>query len=105
MKPDDHSVVEGETITLECRATGRPQPQLSWTKNDLQLPQDPRLNVLSRGKLAAYKNTMHNDEVFSYQNLALLPFIPFPEFAIPYPFCLSIIECHLIILVYRKRSC
>ena len=50
LPPDDFSVEHGQTISLECRASGSPQPVLTWSKNDLALPRDPRFNALARGQ-------------------------------------------------------
>lgn len=50
-KPEDQIVAESESVTLECQSGGFPRPQVTWTKNDLPLPRDPRLNVRSSGAL------------------------------------------------------
>ena len=37
--PQNYAVVQGESIALECRAVGTPTPTITWTLNDLPLPQ------------------------------------------------------------------
>lgn len=42
----------GESVTLECSATGQPQPRVSWTKADrTPLPNDARINITPSGGL------------------------------------------------------
>lgn len=42
----------GESVTLECSATGQPQPRVSWTKGDrTPLPSDSRINITPSGGL------------------------------------------------------
>lgn len=42
----------GESVTLECSATGQPQPRVSWTKGDrTPLPNDARINITPSGGL------------------------------------------------------
>lgn len=42
----------GESVTLECSATGQPQPRVSWTKGDrTPLPSDTRINITPSGGL------------------------------------------------------
>lgn len=42
----------GESVTLECSATGQPQPRVSWTKGDRSpLPNDARINITPSGGL------------------------------------------------------
>lgn len=50
-KPLDVSVSEETNITFACTATGYPRPILRWTKNDLPLPADSRIQVTSAGAL------------------------------------------------------
>lgn len=39
-------------MTLECSATGQPQPRVSWTKGDQSpLPNDARINITPSGGL------------------------------------------------------
>ncbi|KAM9570917.1 peroxidasin-like isoform 1-T2 [Salvelinus alpinus] len=50
--PQNTEVLVGESITLECSATGQPQPRVSWTKGDrTPLPTDARINITPSGGL------------------------------------------------------
>ena len=44
--PSDTRVLAGATFTLQCRAFATRSDSLRWTRNDLDLPRDPRINVL-----------------------------------------------------------
>ena len=42
----------GESVTLECSATGHPVPRITWTKGDqTPVPEDPRVRVTPSGGL------------------------------------------------------
>lgn len=43
--------IQGNTITLKCRASGRPSPLILWTKEDVQLTTGPRIKVTAAGDL------------------------------------------------------
>lgn len=43
--------IQGNTITLKCRASGRPSPLILWTKEDVQLTTGPRVKVTAIGDL------------------------------------------------------
>ncbi|CAM4650438.1 unnamed protein product [Leuciscus chuanchicus] len=46
IQPQNTEVLVGESVTLECSATGQPQPRVTWTKGDhTALPVDPRINI------------------------------------------------------------
>uniref|UniRef100_A0A452IFZ4 Uncharacterized protein n=1 Tax=Gopherus agassizii TaxID=38772 RepID=A0A452IFZ4_9SAUR len=50
--PQNTEVLVGESVTLECSATGHPQPRITWTKSDrTPLPNDPRITITSSGGL------------------------------------------------------
>uniref|UniRef100_A0A8C7KP07 Peroxidasin n=1 Tax=Oncorhynchus kisutch TaxID=8019 RepID=A0A8C7KP07_ONCKI len=52
IQPQNTEVLVGESITLECSATGQPQPRVSWTKGDrTPLPTDARINITPSGGL------------------------------------------------------
>ncbi|NXU05392.1 PXDN protein, partial [Buphagus erythrorhynchus] len=50
--PQNTEVLVGESVTLECSATGHPQPRITWTKGDrTPLPNDPRVTITPSGGL------------------------------------------------------
>ncbi|XP_058033746.1 peroxidasin homolog isoform X1 [Ahaetulla prasina] len=50
--PQNTEVLVGESVTLECSATGHPQPRITWTKGDrTPLPNDPRITITPSGGL------------------------------------------------------
>ncbi|NWS49913.1 PXDN protein, partial [Probosciger aterrimus] len=50
--PQNTEVLVGESVTLECSATGHPQPRITWTKADrTPLPVDPRITITPSGGL------------------------------------------------------
>lgn len=52
IQPQNTEVLVGESVTLECSATGQPQPRVTWTKGDhTALPADPRINITPSGGL------------------------------------------------------
>ncbi|XP_067224184.1 peroxidasin homolog isoform X4 [Chanodichthys erythropterus] len=52
IQPQNTEVLVGESVTLECSATGQPQPRVTWTKGDhTALPSDPRINITPSGGL------------------------------------------------------
>uniref|UniRef100_H3CS91 Peroxidasin n=1 Tax=Tetraodon nigroviridis TaxID=99883 RepID=H3CS91_TETNG len=52
IQPQNTEVLVGESVTLECSATGQPQPRVSWTKGDRSpLPSDARINITPSGGL------------------------------------------------------
>uniref|UniRef100_A0A8C9ZPM8 Peroxidasin n=1 Tax=Sander lucioperca TaxID=283035 RepID=A0A8C9ZPM8_SANLU len=52
IQPQNTEVLVGESVTLECSATGQPQPRVSWTKGDrTPLPSDARINITPSGGL------------------------------------------------------
>uniref|UniRef100_H2S2E8 Peroxidasin n=1 Tax=Takifugu rubripes TaxID=31033 RepID=H2S2E8_TAKRU len=52
IQPENTEVLVGESVTLECSATGQPQPRVSWTKGDQSpLPNDARINITPSGGL------------------------------------------------------
>ncbi|KAM6221084.1 peroxidasin homolog [Rhynchocyon petersi] len=52
IQPQNTEVLVGESVTLECSATGHPQPRITWTKGDrTPLPTDPRVNITPSGGL------------------------------------------------------
>uniref|UniRef100_A0A9J8AZI0 Peroxidasin n=1 Tax=Cyprinus carpio carpio TaxID=630221 RepID=A0A9J8AZI0_CYPCA len=52
IQPQNTEVLVGESVTLECSATGQPQPRVTWTKGDhTALPVDPRINITPSGGL------------------------------------------------------
>ncbi|PNJ20156.1 PXDN isoform 5 [Pongo abelii] len=52
IQPQNTEVLVGESVTLECSATGHPPPRISWTRGDrTPLPVDPRVNITPSGGL------------------------------------------------------
>ncbi|XP_069798458.1 hemicentin-1 [Narcine bancroftii] len=45
------TTVMGNSINIECLATGSPPPQLNWLKNGLPLPISSKIRLLSAGKV------------------------------------------------------
>lgn len=42
----------GESVTLECSATGHPPPRITWTRGDrTPVPADPRVSITPSGGL------------------------------------------------------
>ncbi|XP_059907968.1 peroxidasin-like isoform X2 [Gadus macrocephalus] len=61
IQPQNTEVLVGESVTLECSATGQPQPRVSWTKGDrTPLPNDARINITPSGGLFI-QNTVQED--------------------------------------------
>lgn len=52
IQPQNTEVLVGESVTLECSATGQPQPRVSWTRGDrTPLPSDARITITPSGGL------------------------------------------------------
>lgn len=52
IQPQNTEVLVGESVTLECSATGHPPPRITWTKGDqTPVPADPRVSVTPSGGL------------------------------------------------------
>ncbi|XP_057353469.1 peroxidasin homolog isoform X2 [Manis pentadactyla] len=52
IQPQNTEVLVGESVTLECSATGHPPPQITWTKGDrTPVPVDPRVRITASGGL------------------------------------------------------
>uniref|UniRef100_A0A8C8SS89 Myosin light chain kinase, smooth muscle n=1 Tax=Pelusios castaneus TaxID=367368 RepID=A0A8C8SS89_9SAUR len=47
-KPTRVIVREGQTGKFSCKITGRPQPQITWFKGDIQLQQKDRFNMFEK---------------------------------------------------------
>ncbi|KAM6421540.1 myosin light chain kinase, smooth muscle isoform 2-T2 [Rhynochetos jubatus] len=47
-KPNRVVVREGQTGKFSCKITGRPQPQVTWFKGDIQLQQNERFNMFEK---------------------------------------------------------
>uniref|UniRef100_A0AAV2JCT5 Peroxidase n=1 Tax=Knipowitschia caucasica TaxID=637954 RepID=A0AAV2JCT5_KNICA len=56
IQPQNTEVLVGESVTLECSATGQPQPRVTWTKGDrTPIPSDARINITPSGGLFIQK--------------------------------------------------
>jgi hypothetical protein len=53
------SAIEGSEIILECRATGRPMPNIVWYKDGLKLLMENRMLSYTDRKGVARLNIMH----------------------------------------------
>uniref|UniRef100_A0A8C9T7P2 Peroxidasin n=1 Tax=Scleropages formosus TaxID=113540 RepID=A0A8C9T7P2_SCLFO len=52
IQPQNTEVLVGESVTLECSATGQPHPRISWTRGDrTPLPTDARITITPSGGL------------------------------------------------------
>uniref|UniRef100_A0A803XWE3 Myosin light chain kinase, smooth muscle n=1 Tax=Meleagris gallopavo TaxID=9103 RepID=A0A803XWE3_MELGA len=47
-KPNRVVVREGQTGKFSCKITGRPQPQVTWSKGDIHLQQNERFNMFEK---------------------------------------------------------
>ncbi|XP_053107711.1 myosin light chain kinase, smooth muscle isoform X2 [Hemicordylus capensis] len=50
-KPNRVIVREGQTGKFSCKITGRPQPQVIWSKGDIQVPQNDRFNIFEKASI------------------------------------------------------
>ncbi|XP_041098662.1 hemicentin-1 isoform X2 [Polyodon spathula] len=60
-EPAEVTAVQGGSVSLECRATGTPLPQISWLKNGLPLHLSPRTQLLSAGTLLRLSQAQISD--------------------------------------------
>lgn len=52
IQPQNTEVLVGESVTLECSATGQPHPRVTWTRGDRSaLPSNPRISITPSGGL------------------------------------------------------
>ncbi|XP_057598535.1 peroxidasin homolog isoform X2 [Hippopotamus amphibius kiboko] len=52
IQPQNTEVLVGESVTLECSATGHPPPRISWTRGDRSpVPAGPRVSITPSGGL------------------------------------------------------
>ncbi|KAG8445591.1 hypothetical protein GDO86_010388 [Hymenochirus boettgeri] len=65
IQPQNTEVLVGESITLECSATGQPHPRITWTRGDrTPLANDPRINITPSGGL--YIQNVNMDDAGEY---------------------------------------
>lgn len=65
IQPQNTEVLVGESVTLECSATGHPPPRITWTKGDrTPLPEDPRVSITPSGGL--YIQNVQQDDSGEY---------------------------------------
>ncbi|XP_069777626.1 peroxidasin homolog isoform X1 [Narcine bancroftii] len=65
IQPQNTEVLVGSSITLECSATGHPQPRVTWTKgNGELLPTHSRYNTTSSGGLFIRNVTLQDHGQF-----------------------------------------
>ncbi|XP_065062497.1 peroxidasin homolog isoform X2 [Rhopilema esculentum] len=65
--PRNVHALDGETVTLECRARGYPQPAIAWNKNGDRLPSDGRHIVLPSGTLRILYVNKQNEGTYHCQ--------------------------------------
>ena len=63
--PQDVTTAIGNSVHLPCRATGYPEPQISWSKNGAPLVPSGRINIISNGDL--HVNNIHAEDRGSYR--------------------------------------
>lgn len=59
-EPDDHVATEGGNVRLKCRATGIPEPRVSWKREDLK-------NVVLRQEAGLKEGSISNLFVIIYE--------------------------------------
>lgn len=65
IQPQNTEVLVGESVTLECSATGQPQPRVTWTRGDRStLPSNPRISITPLGGL--YIQNVNQDDGGQY---------------------------------------
>ena len=57
MPPSNKSVPEGHPANFSCKATGVPEPRLSWTFNDGDLPSGVNQTSLGNGSFLELPST------------------------------------------------
>uniref|UniRef100_A0A8C4PY75 Ig-like domain-containing protein n=1 Tax=Eptatretus burgeri TaxID=7764 RepID=A0A8C4PY75_EPTBU len=61
IQPQDTEVLSGQSVTLECSATGFPQPRIAWTRgNGSGLPADIRFSITPSGGLYIRNASRHD---------------------------------------------
>ncbi|XP_017287235.1 peroxidasin isoform X2 [Kryptolebias marmoratus] len=105
IQPLNTEVLVGESVTLECSATGQPQPRITWTKADrTPLPTDARINITPSGGLYI-QNVVRDDggeytcfasnNVDTIHSTALIIVQAFPQFTVT-PQDQSVLEGHSV---------
>lgn len=68
-EPNNVTVNIGETVSLQCRASGDPEPNIVWTQNSLKITgNNPRYHLLEDGTLRIAN--VNTDQVGYYECLA-----------------------------------
>ena len=62
MHPRNKSLPEGYPANFTCKATGIPEPKLSWKFNDGELPSDVNQTNISEGSLLELSNVTKDKE-------------------------------------------
>uniref|UniRef100_A0A3Q2ZI23 Peroxidasin n=1 Tax=Kryptolebias marmoratus TaxID=37003 RepID=A0A3Q2ZI23_KRYMA len=105
IQPLNTEVLVGESVTLECSATGQPQPRITWTKADrTPLPTDARINITPSGGLYI-QNVVRDDggeytcfasnNVDTIHSTALIIVQAIPQFTVT-PQDQSVLESHTV---------
>ena len=64
--------LDGETITLECRAEGYPAPTIAWHKDGARLPSDGHHIILPSGTLRILFVKKENEGTYQCQAINVL---------------------------------
>jgi len=70
--PRNIKALDGETITLECRAEGYPAPTIAWHKDGSRLPSDGRHILLPSGTLRILFVRKENEGTYQCQAINVL---------------------------------
>ena len=71
-KPEDHTVLDGDTASFDCKATGFPQPAIAWQKDGSRLPSDGKHVVLPSGTLRILHAREENKGLYECQAINVI---------------------------------
>lgn len=54
----------GYSVTLLCRATGNPEPQIVWMRNNVELVANSRMQILEDGSLKILQTVAGDEGVY-----------------------------------------
>ena len=70
--PRDLTVLDGETVTMDCRVKGFPVPAIAWYKDRARLPSDGRHIVLPSGTLRILHVNKANEGTYQCQAINVI---------------------------------